>query len=150
MIVTVIYGSKYSRYRHTLQTSWTCLCAYPVIEYHCSNVPSRMASHSSLFCGSCYLRLVPGTNHQYSYNKHKLHHVFFYQDFTMHELKDHSFFHVMIKPHIMYFFGRPITSLRLGNWPGWWAYERRQSCITSQNQFPGLPQSVVSIKRKSS
>lgn len=47
-----------------------------------------MASHSSLFRCSCYLRLVSGTSYQFSYNKHKLHHVFFFcQDFTMHELK---------------------------------------------------------------
>ncbi|KAL2989757.1 hypothetical protein AAZX31_11G156700 [Glycine max] len=50
------------RHRHTIQISWTSVCTYPVIEYHCANVPSCMASHSTCFFSACNFHLVSGKN----------------------------------------------------------------------------------------
>jgi len=65
VIITVINRSKYNRHRHTIQISWISICTDTVIEYHCADVPSCLASHSPLFGGSCYFHLVSGKNSIY-------------------------------------------------------------------------------------
>ena len=62
LMITIINWTKYCRHKHTIEISWTSVCTYPVIEYHCANVPSCMASHSPLFCGVCNFHLVSGNN----------------------------------------------------------------------------------------
>ena len=77
LMITIINWTKYCRHKHTIEISWTSVCTYPVIEYHCVNVPSCMASHSPFFVVLAIsiwyqVRIVSIFD-----NVHKLNHIIF-------------------------------------------------------------------------